>query len=253
MLYAIHGFLVAFFFLLYGYFLVPKVKSIKDDRERTMYALKIVQSKLRRILKVCKVKYDVEGMENLTSIPKDEGVMFVGNHRSYFDVILGYTLVDRPTGFVAKTEMQKVKPLAMWMEFLHCLFIDRDNLKQSLKVILQAIQYVKKGTSIWIYPEGTRSKGESEEDMLPFKEGSFKIAEKTGCKIIPVAMINTRKIWEAQFPKVKPNQHVRVMIGKPITVSDIPEEERKHVGEYVEHIVLEEIRELKKKDVAEEK
>lgn len=107
MLYAIHGFLVAFFFLLYGYFLVPKVKSIKDDRERTMYALKIVQSKLRRILKVCKVKYDVEGMENLTSIPKDEGVMFVGNHRSYFDVILGYTLVDRPTGFVAKPRCRR--------------------------------------------------------------------------------------------------------------------------------------------------
>ena len=224
-----------------------RIEAIEDQKERGIAALELVQKIFHKILKASGVTYEVEGMENLTSIPKDEGVMIVGNHRSYFDVVIGYTLVDRPTGFIAKKEMEKIKPLARWMDYVCCLMIDRDNLKQSLKVIITAIKYVKSGISIWIYPEGTRSEGETEEDMLPFKEGSFKIAEKTGCKIVPVSMIHTREVLENHFPFIKPT-HVRVKIGKPILLSELTDEEKKHVGEYARNAVLEGIKELKKKE-----
>ena len=210
-----------------------KVEAIQDPKKRAEYVLPLVQGIFRKILKAAHVTVEVEGMENLSPIPKDEGVLFVGNHRSYFDVIIAYTLVDRPTGFIAKIEMEKLKPLKRWMEYLGCLFMDRNNLKQSLKVIITAIKQVREGQSIWIYPEGTRAEGETDLDMEPFKEGSFKVAEKTGCKIVPVSMINTRNILEAQFPAIKP-QHIKVRIGAPIEVKNLSEEEQKHIGAYVQ-------------------
>ena len=83
---------------------------------------------------------------------------------------------------------------------MNCLFLDRENMKESLKVILQGIEYIKEGHSIFIMPEGTRNQGEG---LLPFKEGSLKMAEKTGCAIIPVALSNTDAVFERQKPWVK--------------------------------------------------
>ena len=234
---------VLFFLTLGSLYYRRKVETIQDPKKRAEYTLPLVQGIFRKILKTAHVTVEVEGMENLTSIPKDEGVLFVGNHRSYFDVIIAYTLVDRPTGFIAKAEIEKIRPLKRWMDELGCLFIDRNNLKQSLKVIITAIKQIREGQSIWIYPEGTRSEGETELDMETFKEGSFKIAEKTGCKIVPVSMINTRNILEAQFPAIRP-QHIKVRIGAPIEVKNLSEEAQKHVGAYVQAQVKADIQTL---------
>ena len=89
-----------------------------------------------------------------------------------------------------------------FMKNLYCLFLDRDNMREGLKTILQAIDYVKNGISICIFPEGTRNNGE-ELSMLPFRDGALKIAEKTGCAIIPISMNNTADIFEAHFPDRK--------------------------------------------------
>ena len=144
---------VLFFLTLGSLYYRRKVEAIQDPKKRAEYTLPLVQGIFRKILKTAHVTVEVEGMENLTSIPKDEGVLFVGNHRSYFDVIIAYTLVDRPTGFIAKAEIEKIRPLKRWMDELGCLFMDRNNLKQSLKVIITAIKQVREGQSIWIYPE----------------------------------------------------------------------------------------------------
>ena len=248
MLRAIHAILhLLHFFTITDFLHRKEMESIEDRRKRSGKTLEMVQDLFRRILKSSGVTYDVEGMENLTNIPKEEGVMFVGNHRSYFDVVIGYTLVDRPTGFIAKIEMQKIKPMARWMDYAGCLMIDRNDLRQSLKVILTAIKYVKAGISIYIYPEGTRSQSETEEEMLPFKEGSFKIAEKTGCKIVPISMIHTREVLESHFPFIHP-QHVKVKIGEPIIMSELTEEQKNHIGSYTRDKVIEGIKELKAKE-----
>ena len=125
------------------------------------------------------------------------------------------------------------------MRFVYCLFLDRENPKEGLKTILQAIDYVKKGISICIFPEGTRNKGE-ELSMLPFKEGAFKIATKTGCAIVPISMNNTAAIFENQFPKIK-KVHVVVEYGKPIYPKDLAPEDKKHIGAYVQNIIQETI------------
>ena len=78
------------------------------------------------------------------------------------------------------------------MKNLHCLFLDRKDIKQGLKTILEGIEKVKSGISICIFPEGTRNK--VNDTFLPFHEGSFKIAEKSGCPIIPMSIYNSAAI-----------------------------------------------------------
>ena len=96
--------------------------------------------------------------------------------------------------------MKKALIIRRWMDNLFCLFLDRKNMKEGLKTILKGIDYIKDGKSIVIFPEGTRNKGEGVQD---FHAGSFKFAEKTGCKIIPMVQTNTDCIFERQFPRLK--------------------------------------------------
>ena len=188
-----------------------------------------------RILKVTGVHTTVIGFENIP----DEPVLFIGNHRSFFDILLTYSRCPRLTGYVAKKEMEKIPLLSTWMRFVYCLFLDRENPKEGLKTILQAIDYVKQGISICIFPEGTRNKGE-ELSMLPFKEGAFKIAAKTGCAIVPISMNNTAAIFENQFPRIK-KVNVVVEYGTPIYPKDLAPEDKKHIGAYVQNIIQETI------------
>lgn len=224
-------------------FFYPRVLKMPAGRDRDMQALRYVQDAFRRVLKGAGVTFEVEGLENL---PENEPVLIVGNHRSYFDVIIGYTLVKEPTGFIAKDEIRKLHVLTAWMNQLHCLFLNRTNIKQNLRVILQAISLVRNGVSIWIYPEGTRSKSADPEEMGEFKAGSFKIAEKAKCRIVPVAMINTREILERQFPRIVPS-HVKVKIGEPIDLQKLTPEEREDIAGYTKARILQYIRELEGK------
>lgn len=177
-------------------------------------------------------KIIVNGLDN---IPNDSPCVFVANHSSFFDVIIGYTFMNRPTGFIAKKEFAKYPSLHAWMYFMRCLFLDRKDVKQGMKTILKAIEYLKDGINIFIFPEGTRSK---DGTMLPFKEGSMKVAEKSGCPIIPVAISNTAAMFEDHFPKISP-ETVVFTFGKPIYTKDLTGEDKKHVGQYVQNIIKE--------------
>ena len=173
------------------------------------------------------------GEEN---IPTDTAVLYVGNHRSFFDVVLTYVRVPRPTGYVAKKEMLKWPLLNIWMKDLHCLFLDRQDIKAGLKTILAAIDKVKNGISICIFPEGTRNK--TKDTFLPFHEGSFKIAEKGNVPIIPMTIVNSAAIFEDHFPKIK-KATVVIEYGKPIYMKDLDKETRKSMGTYVQNIISE--------------
>ena len=192
----------------------------------------VCQLGFKPILALSGLRLTVKGLEN---VPKDVPVLYVGNHRSYFDIIIGYTLAKNNTGFVAKKSMEKLPFVSVWMKFINCQFLDRENIKEGLKTVLKCIDLVKSGTSIWIFPEGTRSPG---NEMLPFKEGSFKIAEKTGCPIIPVAITNTEEIFENHMPRIK-STRVTFEFGAPIDVTAMDKAMRKHLGAHVQEIIRE--------------
>ncbi|SHO52948.1 lysophospholipid acyltransferase family protein [Anaerocolumna xylanovorans] len=223
-------FLLVFFIVSLPVFLYEIILGKINPRKKAASSQRIVSWAFHVILFLSGAKYEVKGLEN---VPKDQAVLYVSNHRSYFDIVLAYSTVPTLTGFVAKKEIKKVPILRVWMKYLNCLFLDRDNPREGLKMILTGVELVKQGYSVFISPEGTRNHG---EDMLPFKEGSLKIAEKTGCPIIPVALTNTDNLFENHTPWIR-RAHVTIEYGKPVYADSLSKEERKFLGSYVQNII----------------
>jgi 1-acyl-sn-glycerol-3-phosphate acyltransferase len=146
------------------------------------------------------------------------------------------------TGFIAKKEVKKFPILSLWMKNMTCLFLDRDDMRQGLKTILTAVDNVKAGYSVFIMPEGTRNHN---EEMLPFKEGSFKVAEKSGCPIVPIAFSNTDALYELHKPWIK-KAKVVVHFGAPIYLDNITREEKKALAGKVQGIIADMLAEDKK-------
>lgn len=208
-----------------------------NPRARDISSLRMVQGAFRLMLRVAGVRLTVIGEEN---VPKDRPVLYIGNHRSYFDILLTYSRCPNLTGYIAKKEMERYPLLNIWMKRLYCLFLDRKNPKEGLKTILTAVQYVKDGVSICIFPEGTRNTGE-ELSILPFKDGAFKIAERTRCPIIPISLNNTAEIFENHLPFIRPATVV-IEYGKPIETTEMSKAEIRALPEQCQALIQETIR-----------
>lgn len=196
-------------------------------------SLAIVNWAFRCCLFLAGTRVIVRGEEN---VPKDCPVLYIGNHRSYFDILITYVRVPRPTGYIAKKEMLRYPLLVNWMKNLHCLFLDRKDVKQGLKIILEAIEKVKAGISICIFPEGTRNK--VNHTFMEFHEGSFKIASKTGCPIVPMTIYNSADIFEDHLPKIRKTT-VILEYGEPIHIKELSKEDQKRIGVYTQNIIKE--------------
>ena len=169
-------------------------------------SLAIVNWAFRVVIAICNTKVTVIGEEN---VPKDEPVLYIGNHRSFFDIVLTYVRVPRLTGYIAKKEIRKVPLLSHWMVNLHCLFLDRDNIKEGLKTILAAIEKVKSGISICIFPEGTRNSGD--EPLLPFHDGSFTLWNL----LESASYVSSAPVRSSPFPRM--NLTASIACSEPIT------------------------------------
>ena len=123
-------------------------------------SLAIVNWAFRVVLFLAGTKVTFIGLEN---VPTDTPVLYVGNHRSFFDVVITYTKVARVTGYIAKKEIEKVPLLRNWMRNLHCLFLDRKDIKAGLKTILEAIELMK-----WAFPSVSSRKEPEIRWLIPF-------------------------------------------------------------------------------------
>lgn len=169
-------------------------------------------------------------------VPKDTAVVYVPNHRSFFDIVITYPRVPRLTGYIAKKEIKKVPGINIWMMFLNCLFLDRSNPKEGLKTILEGIEKLKSGISICIFPEGTRN--HNADTFLEFHDASFKLASKSGCPVVPVSIVNSGSIFEDHFPFIKKTT-VIVEYGEPVHIKDLSKEDQKNVGQYFQNRISE--------------
>jgi 1-acyl-sn-glycerol-3-phosphate acyltransferase len=174
----------------------------------------------------------VSGEENIP----EGNCLFVANHQSDLDIPLMAAYIDKPMGFIAKKELLKVPVVSYWMKEMHCIFMDRDNIRESVKSINEGIDYLKNGFSMVIFPEGTRSK---EIKMNEFKKGSMKLGIKADVPIVPVAINGTYKMWE-ENNKVRPAD-VTMKILKPVYAKDLPKEEQNNLAEIIQSIIEKEI------------
>lgn len=235
-----------FFYLLLGFPVlgVEWIIAKYNRKAADISQLRMVQWAFRCVLFLCGVKVEVYGHEK---VPKDEAVLYVGNHRGIFDVIATYPQCENLTGYIAKDSVRKVPGLNLWMKRLYCLFMVREDVKQSLKVILTAIDQINQGISICVFPEGTRNKDrEHPLKLLPFKEGTFKIAQKTGCKIVPMGILGSDEIFENHKPWIKKGK-ITIVYGDPIDLKDLDKETAKRLGAYCQDIVTDLVKEAMNK------
>ena len=153
----------------------------------------------------------------------NQACLFVANHISFFDIVVTYPLMISPTGYIAKKELEKVPFLSWIMRFVNCIFLDRKDPRNGLKAVLSAADMIKSGISVFLFPEGTRSKTGK---MGEFKDGGFKIATKSKAPVVPVGITGTNDILENHFPFIKSGK-VIVSFGKPIYTTDMDRAEQK--------------------------
>lgn len=171
------------------------------------------------LLKVAGVKVIVHGIEN---IPKNRTVLFIGNHQGNFDIPIYLSQIPKLIGFIAKVELTKIPLLKTWMTFMQCVFMDRSNIRKSGEAIVKGIKNLKSGHSMVIFPEGTRSKGDK---MGQFKAGSFKLASKSNCPVIPITINGSYKIMEhGNGSWIKPSK-VDLYIHPMIETTNLTKEE----------------------------
>lgn len=201
-------------------------RTVEHDRLTNQTAKKWANS----LVKLAGVTVEIQGEEN---IPANGSVLFVSNHQGNFDIpiLLGY--IDKPKAFIAKIELLKLPLIRSWMTHLKCVFMDRSDIRQSLRVINQAAEQLKAGYSMVIFPEGTRSKGEM---IGEFKPGSLKLAFKAGVPIVPISICGSYKIMEQNGFKIKP-AHVKVTIFNPIPTTGLSKEEAAELPGKVRKII----------------
>ncbi|WP_432361015.1 lysophospholipid acyltransferase family protein [Sporosarcina sp. UB5] len=169
-------------------FTINKLNKTGKKKEKLELMDRIILKCTNKLIKISGADLTVTGTEN---IPLDEPVLYVSNHQGNMDIPILYSTAPQTMAFVAKKEMEKIPMLGFWMKQRGCVFIDRENARSSLKSINEAIEKLKSGTSIAIFPEGTRSKSPTIGD---FKPGSLRIAIKAGVKVIPVTIKDSYKL-----------------------------------------------------------
>jgi 1-acyl-sn-glycerol-3-phosphate acyltransferase len=203
--------------------------KILDKQGKEEQRIKVVNKTARvwsrAVVNLSGAKVTVEGLENLPEGP----VVFIGNHQGNFDIPILISFIDKPKAFIAKIETLKLPIVSSWMRQMRCVFMDRNDIRQSITAINQGVQYLKEGYSMVIFPEGTRSGG---VEIGEFKAGSFKLATKSGVPIVPIAINGSYNIMGKKSLIVK-SAEVSIKILKPIETTKLSKEELKSLHDRV--------------------
>lgn len=172
------------FNLPYWLFHISQLCNIEKYDKATRYAYlhKLVPIVNRR----GRVKVECHGIENL---PKETGYIIFPNHQGMFDALAFLETHERPFVTVMKKEVKDTILLKQIIQLLQAEVIDREDIRQSMQVIMNMTRRVKEGENFVIFAEGTRSRNGNH--LLEFKGGSFKSATNAKCPIVPVALIDS--------------------------------------------------------------
>lgn len=197
--------------------------SLLDRKSKIMHFYAVVPW-AKTILWVCGIRLRVNGLENINP---GRPYIFVSNHMSYFDIFALLAVLPLDFKFILKKELMHI-PLFGWaVRRAQHISIDRKNPREAVTGMNAAVSRIKSGTSVLIFPEGTRSDGH----LLPFKRGGFQqLVLKSGCDIIPVAIENSQNIVPRKSKRINKGT-IFIEIGRPISVQGYS---KRNLGELVE-------------------
>lgn len=225
--------LVSTLFLLV-YFLLG---LLRREKSQARFLFWITRAWARQLVAIAGGRVEVSGLENL---PAAAGVLFVANHQGAFDIplLLGY--VPGLKGFVSKKENFRLPIVSIWMKLLHCIILDRNDLRQSARAIARGIRDLQADRSLVIFPEGTRSKSGT---LNRFKEGSFKLATRSGAPIVPLTIDGSYRLLEGNRGRIGPAA-VRLHIHPPVVLAGLAADKKRDPAEWVRGIIASRLPEL---------
>jgi len=205
------------------------IKKIKGEASALKYSQKTTYSWCKFTIKTLGIDLEVKGLEN---IPK-EPCVFIGNHSSILDIPILLCTVDRNIGFISKKEILKTPIIGYWLTRTNCVALDRENPRIAIEAINEAVQNLKEGSSMAIFPEGTRNK---EGKVGEFKKGSLKLATKAKVKVVPVSIDRASRAFEdnREFTPTK----IKIVFGEAIDTKNLSKEEEIHLAENIRNTII---------------
>ena len=211
---------------------LEKLKHQGKEEEAKQYLYFKVRDWAKAILKSVGAEVEIKGKEN---IPK-EACLFVSNHQGALDIPIILANSDRTIGFIAKKELLKYKFLSYWCKEMNCVFMDRENIREAVKSIDQGVEYLKNGSSLLIFPEGTRSKGPK---VGEFKKGSIKLGLKAGKPIVPVTISGSYLLREANSGWKFKRGKVKLTYGKAIDPTTLDRKQQRELTDKIRETIIE--------------
>ncbi|HEX3077454.1 MAG TPA: lysophospholipid acyltransferase family protein [Lachnospiraceae bacterium] len=204
---------------------ICKYGNIEKYDEMTRY------SYLRKITikanKAGRIKVECDGLENL---PDKTGYIIFPNHQGLFDALAFLETHERPFAAIMKKEVKDIILLKQVIKLLQCQIIDREDIKQSMKVIHNMAKEVQTGRNFVIFAEGTRSKKGNQ--IGEFKGGTFKSAIYAKCPIVPVALLDSYKVFDTKSIK---KTTVQIHYLEPLYYDDYKDLKTHEIAEIVEN------------------
>lgn len=178
---------------------------------------------------------------NLDLIPKDSKYMIVSNHQSNLDPLILVSILNNPDLImIMKDNMMKVPFLSSWLVSAGFLPLNRDNNREALKTIIKGNEWVESGYTLGVYPEGTRSKN---TDILPLRNGIFKIALKAKCPIVVCTSDGMYKV-KKNFPLLP--TRIFFKVSRVIPYEEIRDLNTSEIGDMVQNIMKEDLQKARK-------
>ena len=179
------------------------------DREK-YYTGKLIKMWARWVIWSTGIQYEIDGLDNLNL---DKQYIFMSNHESALDIVLGVAAIPSNLVFLAKKELFRVPVFGWAMEAAGMIKIDRQNPEIARKSVSEAVETLMHSSfSTLIYPEGTRSNG---EELLPFKKGGFILAIRTQLPVVPITILGSGNVLPKGTLAIK-KSHIKMIIDNPI-------------------------------------
>ena len=188
---------------------IPIIAVGLFDKEK-YYTGKLIKMWARWVIWSTGIQYEIDGLDNLNL---DKQYIFMSNHESALDIVLGVAAIPSNLVFLAKKELFRVPIFGWAMEAAGMIKIDRQNPEIARKSVSEAVETLMHSSfSTLIYPEGTRSNGEK---LLPFKKGGFILAIRTQLPVVPITILGAGNVLPKGTLAIK-KSHIKMIIDNPI-------------------------------------
>ena len=188
---------------------IPIIAVGLFDKEK-YYTGKLIKMWARWVIWSTGIQYEIDGLDNLNL---DKQYIFMSNHESALDIVLGVAAIPSNLVFLAKKELFRVPVFGWAMEAAGMIKIDRQNPEIARKSVSEAVETLMHSSfSTLIYPEGTRSNG---KELLPFKKGGFILAIRTQLPVVPITILGAGNVLPKGTLAIK-KSHIKMIIDNPI-------------------------------------